>query len=240
MTETVEPAGKVLVNRDLFAIKLGIPQSKSADFFKVVAVFTGGATATTLATYLSGLASLGPVGQVLVYLGVVSAPAVLWPAVVGGAVLAGGVYGTSRILRMYSSATTLEGKRSFSSPLSDLAIAVADVVFLPLTILIRADEKSHPDEKQQVRAFMLDWGYGEVFIEDYLQSSLDEEVNASVDRFNQLLQELRRGKNKKFLRDVCIGRMKKQVLEMGRRVMEADGAIDFREQILLDYYAKKY
>jgi tellurite resistance protein len=228
----------VIANRDSFAVKLGVPPNKVADFLKTVATFAGGATGTALASYFMWLASLGTVGQFLAGFGVIAAPAVLWPAAIGGTVLAGGVYGTNKLLGLYSSLTVIEGKRCFSSPLSDLGLAVAEAVFLPLTILVRADGESHPAEKQQVRDLMVEWGYDEAFVEDYLRLSLGEEVNASLDRFKQLLKEIRKGKDRKYLRDVCVRRMKKQVLQMGRQIMEADGVIDFREQILLEHYKK--
>lgn len=238
MTSTAESSGEVLANRDLFAIRLGIPESKLTDFVSTVAVFTGGATVTALGTYLAWLASLGPIGHVLAWLGVISTPAVVWPAAIGGVVLAGGVYGTKKILRFYSSFANLEGKRSFTSPLSDLAIAVADVVFLPLTILARADAKLHPLEIQHIKSQMEKWGYDIAFVDAYLQSALDEDINASMDRFTIILKEIRKGVRTKYLRDVCIGQMKKEVLQMGREIMEVDGIVDFREQILLDNYAK--
>jgi hypothetical protein len=229
---------KVLANRELFAIKLGIPDSYLAELTTALTAFSAGAAGTGVVTYLTAIASMSPFGHFLVWLGVASAPAVLWPAALGGVVLAAGAYGTRQVQRMYSSVTVIEGKRSFSNPLSELALAVADIVFLPLTILIRADGKSMPAEIQQITKNMEAWGYDSDFIETFLKSSLDEDINASMDRFKTLLQEIRNGKEQKLLRDVCVRRMKKQVLAMGREIMESDGNIDFREQNLLDHYAK--
>lgn len=219
-----------------FKSKLGIGEdaygtlrlkNKVADFWDVLGgLGTGAAVAQTSVVASTFFAPGGLVG--LLGLGTAVTP-VGW--VVAAAVLSGGaVVGVRRFARNATGSRVDVIPKFVNTPIDVLAVSIFDLV-APLALKVAAvDGEITDDERKWIKCyFEYEWGYDASFLDAGLrliESTLDE---VSIREIAETLAEF-----SKASQDCNYSAMTRDLMVFLNGVMEADGAIDEREEFAIE------
>lgn len=219
-----------------FKVKLAIGEdaystlrmkNKLADFWEIFGgVGTGAAAAKTTVVATTFFAPHGLLG--LIGLGTAVTP-VGW--VVAAAVLSGGaVIGVRRFLSDATGSRVTVIPKFINTPIDVLAVNLFDLI-APLALKIGAVDGQITDaERKCIRDYFVnEWGYDPLFIDfgcKLIESKLDE---ISVKNVAEKLAEF-----SKASPDCNYAEMTRDLMELLKSVMEADGKIDEREEFAIE------
>jgi len=226
-----KPAPSVLADREKFALRLGVPEKKLGEFFKYTKALVVGGGGGAAVGYFSWLAGLGVFGKILAAAGLVAGPTIVAPLAVGAALVAGGTFITGRVRKKYSRVTEIKGKKSFTSPLTELALQIADLVFSPMVRVARIDGELKDCELELIREKMLHWGYSDEFSDDFISEYTEKDLDDLIASYQALTEEA--SKSPLLKKDTSIKALRKRVVELCWEVAKSDDEIDISEKELI-------
>lgn len=221
----------VIVDADKFRMRLQIGSDafaylkKTGNLGDFLTVIGGGGLASAGAA-TAWFSSLGVLGQMGLAVGVVSNP-VGWVAL-AGASGAAAVYSAKKLFRRAKSHAVEEVPKFINSPIDILGQSIFGL-FCPVLLKIAyADGACDPYERELIREFFMDWGYGEAFLDENM---LLIEKDLGQFEFDQLSEHL---KQLEESGDVKYSTMAEQIVAVAEKVIQADGVQHATEQQMLD------
>lgn len=221
----------VVVDTEKFKRQLGI----GADAYKLLstadrlhdggsALLGGAGVAGTV--YAGWLSSLGALSQLGLAVGLVATP--IGAMVAAGAVGAGGMYLTRRLLATCRREAVEEIPHFINTPIDILGASISDIIVPILLKLAHADGVVHDTETRVIERYLAnDWGFNKQFIHsaiDLHQTKIEEWDWSAV----RLLMAKARETG-----DINITQLKEQLLRIAREVAEAEEGIVAEEAAML-------
>lgn len=221
----------VIVDADKFRMRLQIGSGAFAylkktenlgDFLTVI----GGGGLASAGAATAWFSSLGVLGQMGLAVGVVSNP-VGWVALAGagGAVA---VYGARKFFRKAREHAVEEVPKFINSPIDVLGQSIFGLFCPVLLKMAYADGACDSCERELIREFFMDWGYGEAFLDENIPLIEKELDQFEFDKLSEHLKQLEESG------DIQYSTMVEQIVAVAEKVVQADGELHDAEQEVLD------
>jgi hypothetical protein len=143
---------------------------------------------------------------------------------------------------------TQQGKKFFHTPLSQLGVNVANLVFFPVLGMAFSDGKVSPTELEFIKDEMKDWGYATQYIDTFIEEKkkrLEEIYKRKGEALSLLSQEF--SENKKNAldndmgikpKDVDFAKLDAKTIELCEKIRNEEGVILPSNQKYLEYLKK--